>query len=89
LTVASSRRLKWAVGAHAAGGESVFGLIDSASEQETGTREIERAVGTVRFRDVGFFYANTPAAALVSVHLDIRAGELIALVGPSGAARPR
>jgi subfamily B ATP-binding cassette protein MsbA len=70
-----------------AGGESVFALIDSASEQETGTREIERAVGSVRFRDVGFSYPNTTTAALASVHLDIRAGELIALVGPSGAGK--
>jgi subfamily B ATP-binding cassette protein MsbA len=70
-----------------AGGESVFALIDSPSEQETGTREIERAAGNVRFRDVGFSYPGTPAAALAGVNLDVRAGELIALVGPSGAGK--
>ena len=70
-----------------AGGESVFGLIDSPSEDETGGREMERAVGAVRFRDVGFAYPNTTNAALASVNLDVRAGELIALVGPSGAGK--
>ncbi|HUL68186.1 MAG TPA: lipid A export permease/ATP-binding protein MsbA [Burkholderiaceae bacterium] len=70
-----------------AGGESVFALIDSLSEQETGTREIVRAVGNVRFRDVGFAYPGAATAALASVNLDVRAGELIALVGPSGAGK--
>ena len=70
-----------------AGGESVFGIIDSPSEQETGTREIERAVGQVRFRDVGFSYPTAATPALVAVYLDVRAGEVIALVGPSGAGK--
>jgi ATP-binding cassette, subfamily B, bacterial MsbA len=70
-----------------AGGESVFALIDSPSEEETGTRDLERAVGAVRFREVGFAYPNTSHAALASVNLDVRAGELIALVGPSGAGK--
>jgi len=70
-----------------AGGESVFGLIDSVSEQETGSRELERAVGTVRFRAVSFAYPNTATAALSAIDLDVRAGELIALVGPSGAGK--
>ncbi|HTT13116.1 MAG TPA: lipid A export permease/ATP-binding protein MsbA [Burkholderiaceae bacterium] len=70
-----------------AGGESVFALIDSPSEQETGTRELGRALGGVRVRDVGFAYANTPAPALVGVNLDVRPGEIIALVGPSGAGK--
>ena len=70
-----------------AGGESVFGLIDSPSEQETGSREMERAKGNVRFRDLGFAYPNTAAPALAAINLDVRAGELIALVGPSGAGK--
>jgi len=70
-----------------AGGESVFALIDSPSEQETGSREIVRAIGNVRFRDIGFAYPNTATPALASVNLDVRAGELIALVGPSGAGK--
>jgi subfamily B ATP-binding cassette protein MsbA len=70
-----------------AAGQSVFALIDSPSEQETGTREIERASGSVRFRDVSFSYPSASSAALTSIHLDVRAGELIALVGPSGAGK--
>jgi ATP-binding cassette, subfamily B, bacterial MsbA len=70
-----------------AGGESVFALIDSPSEQETGSREIERAAGFVRFCEVGFAYPAAATAALHGVSLDVRAGELIALVGPSGAGK--
>jgi len=70
-----------------AAGESVFAVIDSASEEETGTREIERTVGAVSFRDVGFSYPGTSAAALSEFRLDVRAGEAIALVGPSGAGK--
>jgi ATP-binding cassette, subfamily B, bacterial MsbA len=70
-----------------AAGESVFALIDSPSEQETGTREIERAAGGVRFRDVSFSYPTASTAALTSINLDVHAGELIALVGPSGAGK--
>src|SRR5262249_49971389 len=70
-----------------AGGESVFALIPPPSARGTGTRQTTRAVGNVRFRDVGFAYPGAAAPALASVNLDVRAGELIALVGPSGAGK--
>jgi ATP-binding cassette subfamily B protein len=44
------------------------------------------ATGTVEFRDVGFHYPSRPdAAALEGFSLTVRAGEKVALVGPSGA----
>jgi len=48
---------------------------------------MERAAGAVTFRHVAFTYPGTSLAALSGITLDVRAGELIALVGPSGAGK--
>ena len=71
----------------AAAAESVFGMIDSAEEAETGTRELSRAAGAITFRDVSFEYPGAAATALHHVNLTVRAGETIALVGHSGAGK--
>jgi subfamily B ATP-binding cassette protein MsbA len=70
-----------------AAGESVFGLIDSSAEEETGTRELERASGRVTFDRVGFSFPLSPAPVLSEITLDVAAGETVALVGPSGAGK--
>jgi subfamily B ATP-binding cassette protein MsbA len=70
-----------------AAGESVFALIDSAAEEETGRREIERSGGRVTFDRVSFTYPGGAAPALAEVSLDIAAGETVALVGPSGSGK--
>ncbi len=71
----------------AAAAESVFGMIDSAQEAETGTRESTRATGAITFRDVCFEYPGAAAPALHHIDLSVRAGETIALVGASGAGK--
>ena len=70
-----------------AAADSVFTMIDSASEVETGTREVEHAKGAITFRKVGFTYTGAPGPALHDIDLDVRPGETIALVGPSGAGK--
>jgi ATP-binding cassette subfamily B protein len=48
----------------------------------------EPARGTVSLRDVTFHYPSRPdAAALEEFSLDVKAGEIVALVGPSGAGK--
>ena len=70
-----------------AAGESVFAMIDSEAEIETGSRTLERARGDVCFDGVTFRYPGAAAAAVESLTLNVRAGEMVALVGPSGAGK--
>lgn len=71
----------------AAGAESVFGMMDLRQEVETGTIEIEHAQGHVEFRSVTFRYPEASANALTDFSLTVQPGEMIALVGPSGAGK--
>jgi len=71
----------------AAASESVFKMIDIAPEDDAGTRDIGRARGEVAFRSVSFRYAGAEADALTDFNLSVRAGEMIAFVGPSGAGK--
>ena len=66
---------------------SVFELVDRGSEVDTGTREIGRARGELRFEQISFAYDPEHGAALDDVDLHIEAGETIALVGPSGSGK--
>ncbi len=78
-----------------AAAESVFGLIDTETEADTGTRTLERAEGRLQLDDVSFHYRGadgqplSPDArpALDRVSLDIAAGETVALVGSSGSGK--
>ncbi|MEX0960968.1 MAG: lipid A export permease/ATP-binding protein MsbA [Burkholderiales bacterium] len=70
-----------------AAAESVFSLIDESPERDTGTVNLPRAKGEIAFEHVTFRYPRAPRPALDDVHLDIRAGEMIALVGSSGSGK--
>jgi subfamily B ATP-binding cassette protein MsbA len=70
-----------------AAAENVFRLMDEQSESDTGTRELDRARGTVEFKNVGFSYAGSPRAAVENISFAIAAGETVALVGGSGAGK--
>jgi subfamily B ATP-binding cassette protein MsbA len=70
-----------------AAADSVFAMIDSASEEETGRRELGHARGAIELRAVSFRYPGAPEAALQDIDLQVRPGETIALVGPSGAGK--
>jgi len=70
-----------------AAGESVFAFIDSHAEEDRGTQSIERARGRIEFRDVSFAYPGTAGAAVEHIDFVAEPGEMIALVGPSGAGK--
>ena len=70
-----------------AAAESVFALIDQTPERDTGTMELSRATGELRFDHVSFGYPGGNRPALDDVDLTIAPGETVALVGSSGGGK--
>jgi len=70
-----------------AAAEGVFALLDQAGEPDPGTRRIGRTSGALRFESVSFRYPGAERDALDRIDLDVRPGELVALVGSSGGGK--
>jgi ATP-binding cassette, subfamily B, bacterial MsbA len=70
-----------------AAAESVFAMMDEMPERDTGTISLPRAKGGIRFENVSFQYPRTDRPALTDIDLNIRAGEMVALVGASGSGK--
>ncbi|MGL5535979.1 MAG: ATP-binding cassette domain-containing protein, partial [Aeromonas veronii] len=66
---------------------SLFGLLDTEPEQDTGTRTLERARGEIEFRNVTFTYPTKDTPALHNVSFKVEAGKSVALVGRSGSGK--
>ena len=69
--------------------EKVFHYLDMPEEIATrpGARSLEQFRRTIAFRDVSFRYPGTDAWQIKDVSLNIDAGEIVALVGSSGAGK--
>lgn len=70
-----------------AAADSVFGLLDQAPERDEGTREIPRVQGQVSFEHLYFRYARSDRPALKDINLEVKPGEVVALVGRSGSGK--
>lgn len=70
-----------------AAAESVFELLDTLGEEDSGHLEIGRANGQIAFEDVSFSYRNDDKLALRNINFEIPAGQAIALVGSSGGGK--
>lgn len=70
-----------------AAGESIFNLLDAASETDAGTRKLDRARGAFEFKHVGFRYNEDGEEVLKDITFSVKPGEKIALVGHSGSGK--
>ena len=67
-------------------GRSVFGLIDEESEANLGQQLLKKIEGDISFKNVNFAY-DKKSSSLKNINLDIKQGETIALVGPTGSGK--
>ena len=67
----------------------LFAALDVEPEigDAPGARPIARANGDLAFENVGFAYGRDGPPALRNVELEVRAGETVAFVGPSGGGK--
>ncbi len=70
-----------------AAAESLFAMIDEEPEKDPGEKTLEDYRGAVRFENVSFAYPNTDKTAVKNFSLDVKPGEMIALVGSSGSGK--
>jgi subfamily B ATP-binding cassette protein MsbA len=70
-----------------AAAQSVFELVDQQPEEDLGERTLKRARGQIEFDQVRFRYPGASRNAIDDLSLTIKAGERVALVGPSGGGK--
>lgn len=79
--------LNGSTAAMTAAAESLFQTIDAEPEKDPGTRELVNYQGAVQFENVGFTYPGQDKPAVEDFTLDVKSGEMIALVGSSGSGK--
>jgi len=70
-----------------AAAKSLFDLLDAHAEIDNGTKQLERASGTIEFKDVCFSYEKSKGVVLEHVTFSAKAGQSIAFVGKSGSGK--
>lgn len=70
-----------------AAADSIFQVLDTEAEMDTGTLEVSRVDGALEFRNVGFRYPSSDRPVLQDVSFQIPKGTVTALVGQSGSGK--
>jgi len=70
-----------------AAADSIFQVLDTEAEIDTGEYSVDRVEGTIEFRKVSFRYASSDKPVLEEVSFNVPAGSVTALVGHSGSGK--
>ena len=70
-----------------AAAESIFQILDQPLEQDESGRPLANFNGQLQLNNLSYQYPNAEQLALRSVSINIKAGQLVALVGRSGAGK--
>ncbi|WP_394131073.1 lipid A export permease/ATP-binding protein MsbA [Shewanella maritima] len=66
---------------------TVFELLDTEPEEDTGKHSIERVNGHLAFNNVTFAYPEQEGTALNGINFSVEPGKTVALVGRSGSGK--
>ncbi len=70
-----------------AAAESIFELLDTPNEQDSGTKSLVNVKGNIDFKNISFEYDNTAGEVLHNVNFTVKYGQTLALVGRSGSGK--
>lgn len=70
-----------------AASQSIFSLLDTQSERDTGTHSLIEAQGDIKYQQVGFSYNDEKGSVLNDISFHAKPGQTIAFVGHSGSGK--
>ena len=70
-----------------AAAESIFAVLDTEAETDSGEYSIDRVQGAIEFRNVSFVYDSSAKAVLEGISFKVPPGSVTALVGHSGSGK--
>ncbi|MFY8274949.1 lipid A export permease/ATP-binding protein MsbA [Pseudoalteromonas sp. SSDWG2] len=70
-----------------AAAQSIFAVLDTEQEKDTGSTVLQKAIGKIEVRDLTFTYPSANEPVLKGLNLTIEPGQKIALVGRSGSGK--
>ena len=70
-----------------AAADSIFQVLDTEPERDSGSYTVDRVRGEIEFRDVDFRYEEQGRPVLENINFTVPAGSVTALVGHSGSGK--